>query len=189
MLKTKKTLYRIILVFNLICIAAALCACVLTLVSAAANIWSRISSICALVALVFAAFYILKGYGKDAARYFKLFALLFALSEFASLLVIGTTIKEGTPVLISGVLFAIVLFMAIGLDVGKGRSLVLCAVVVAMAVAQLVLSIQHEPGVLLGGTTYGTLAMLRNAVKVLLSCLFGIMVYAKYVDKKMRGTK
>ena len=73
------------------------------------------------------------------------------------------------------------LILLLGENLGKQKSFILCGLLVALRVALLLNTIIQ------GGAL--TIFLLNNIVNVDLACLYGIMTFAKYLDKTERGTK
>ena len=75
----------------------------------------------------------------------------------------------------------IILVLLLSENLGKTKSLILCGLFVALRVTLLIYSITIgiNPKVFIIG----------NIVNIDLACLFGIMTYAKYLDKTERGAK
>lgn len=178
MLKTNKLLYRIILIFNLIVIAAAAVVCLRVVVSPASNLFFRCSAICALLAIFSAGYYILQGYTKNAAGYYRLFVGLFALALLVDCVFSVVFTEDFEAMLLPGLAFVVVLLSFIGVDLGRTLSLILCGALVLISV-----------GLLLTVLGQGSAAVELGAVRIALACLFGVMTYAKYLDKRARGTK
>ena len=189
MLKTNHLLYKAVLLFHLLCIAAGLVFAVRTAVSPEADIYLQLCSLCAMPALLLAGYYLLAGFGKDAAKYYKLFAALFLFYEVVVLAALLLSRAAALPLLLTiGVLtlLAVLLFVK---NLGKTVSLLLCALILILGVIRLAAGIAAYPGPALGGDTYGTLLMGRNAAGVVLALVLGILNDAKYADKAARGTK
>ena len=189
MLKTNQLLYKAVLIFNLLCIAAGVIFAARTAVSPEADIYLQISSLCAMPAMLYAAYYLLAGFGKNAAKYYKLFAALFLFFEAVVLIALFLSRAAALPLLLTAcvlVLLAVLLFVK---NLGKTVSLTLCALIFVLCVIRLITGIAAHPGPALGGDAYGTLLMGRSAIGVILALLLGVLNYAKYVDKTARGTK
>ena len=95
MLRTDKPIYKAILVLNLLFIIAGIILCANDIVSINASVSRIISRVVAIACLAFAGFYIISGYTKDAAKYYKMFGALFSIKYLTSILS-GST-NSGTP--------------------------------------------------------------------------------------------
>ena len=184
MLQTKNSLYKALLIVNLICLLVGVLAMISIIVGPTANIYMRISGIFVLLALVFAAYYILMGYQKADAKFYKLFQTFFGFAQLVAILDIGITVGEYLPVLISCLLFGLFIYMVLIKNLGKQRSQILCLVIFVLSVLDLLAGVSKVPCT----DMYGTLVLIRNIAKILLTIMFCIMTYAKYLDKAARGT-
>ena len=181
MLRTDKPIYKVILILNLLFIAAGVVLCVIGIISPDANATRIINRIVAIACLIFAAFYILNGYTKDAAKYYKVFGALLVIKYLAGILS-GAT-NSGIPFSIMATTLSLVLVLVLLLseNLGKTKSLVLCGVFVIFRVVFLLYSIIKSD--------ISTMLIMSNIVNLDLACLYGIMTFAKYLDKAERGTK
>ena len=174
MLRTDKPIYKVILVLNLLFIVAGVASCVISIASQDANITRIICLILAIACLVFAAFYILNGYTKDAAKYYKMYGTFLALKCLADTLSVIT--NNGMPfgTVIRTLCLVIILVLLLSENLGKTKSLILCGLFVALRVTLLIYSITIgiNPKIFIIG----------NIVNIDLACLFGIMTYAKYLN-------
>ena len=180
MLRTDKPIYKVILILNLLFIAAGVVFSIIGIANPDANATRIISSIMAIACLVFAGFYILNGYTKDAAKYYKVFGALLAVKYLTGILS-GTT-NRSTPfgIMVISLSLVIVLVLLLSENLGKTKSLVLCGLLVIIGVVDIVVHIKMD---------MSTYALIAKLVKIDLACLYGIMTYAKYLDKTERGTK
>ena len=180
MLRTDKPIYKVILVFNLLLIAAAVALSVIGICGEVATAIRIISTVIRLLALLYAGFYILSGYRKDAAKYFKIFGILYLFSTVLGLI----SCISNTPTVLSVIFYVLsiiaILALAFAKDLGKAKSFVLCGILVALQIALSVsVYLQADPAIV----------KINMFISMDLACLFGIMTYAKYLDKTERGTK
>ena len=179
MLRTDKPIYKVILVFNLLLIVAAV---VLTIIGICGEGGTPriISAIFRLAALLFAGFYILFGYSKDAAKYYKIFGIMYMLVIVLGM-ISGIFDTTSVPIIICDVLIVIgILALTFAKDLGKKISFIICAVLVLLQIALTVLIyFEGDP----------TIVKINMFIGIDLACLYGIMTYAKYLDKAERGTK
>ena len=181
MLRTDKPIYKVILVLNLLFIVAGIGLSVVGITNPEADIFKIISRIEAIACLVFAAFYIISGYTKDAAKYYKVYGALLAVKYLAGILS-GST-KSGTPfgIMMIALSLVITLVLLLSENLGKTKSFVLCGLLVIVRIVLLIYSVAEN--------NIPTIFVLSNIVNIDLACLYGIMTYAKYLDKTERGTK
>ena len=180
MLRTDKPIYKVILVFNLLLIAAAVVLSIIGICGEVATAIRIISTVIRLLALLFAGFYILSGYSKDAAKYYKLFGIVYLLSTVLGLI----SCISNTPTVLSVICYVLtiigILALAFAKDLGKTKSFIICAVLVVLQIALTVsVYLQADPAIV----------KINMFISIDLACLFGIMTYAKYLDKAERGTK
>ena len=126
------------------------------------------------------------GYSKNASTYYKLYSVLYALSALVTVLsVVFTEGKTDLGVILSTAIFAFVLTIATGKDLGKRNSYLLCTFTLVCAVAQLVVScVTNFPAG--DSNAMKTLFVIRLASGIVMASMLFIMTYAKYVDKKAR---
>ena len=177
MLKTKKWVNILVLIFVAICIIGCLAASVFDAVTNATDL-GKLNDATAAVALCFAGYYIAMGYSKSEARYFKIFAYLFALVELCT--VIGSFGDGAIPPILSIVALIAALIIAFVKNLGKVRSLLLIGLNFVCQAFSLVF------GIVKGNDTFGSLSLVNLFTIAVLSAMFLLMVYAKYADKAER---
>lgn len=183
-MSNKKGLDLIILIVNLLGVVLAVAAAIFTIARKAENSFLLITALLTILALLAALFYFLKGAGKNAAGFFKLFMSFYALAEFCSIIsASGLTVNQPAAIAVSAAIFALLILLAAGTDLGKTKSVLICVGILVLSVISLAGAI-----ILFGGTPLGLVLTLRAAANLVLAVLTGIMVIAKYVDKTRRGT-
>ncbi len=180
MLQTKKPLYKAVVVFNLLCIVFCLVAAALSMFVENPGKAFTLDAVFIILAMLAAAYYMLGGYSKNAAKYYKVFAAFAALSGLVTLISSCVSGIGALFVIIDAIVFAIILYMTFSLNQGKKRSYVFCGIAVALRVIGLV-------AFLIVGNATGVVVT-RYVSYIILACLLGIMTFAKYVDKDARGT-
>ncbi len=180
MLRTDKPIYKAILVLNLILIAAGIVICLFGIFSSEANVVRVLYRLLIIAALIFAAFYIFKGYTKNAAKYFKIFGLLYIYVHLLAI-ISGTTngIHADTTV-ICAVALAVIIFLALSENLGKQKSLICCGLLFAIKIFAVVYTFVMDSAPIA--------SLLTRFVDLDLAGLYGILTYAKYLDKTERGT-
>lgn len=179
MLRTDKPIYKVILTLNLLFIATGVIINVTNFDTS--NTIRMLYRIVDIVSLLFALFYILYGYVKNAAGYYKIFGYLFVLSKVITTI---SAFNPPTPVITyvtSAVALISTLVLAFVKDLGKKLSFVLCGALVLIELINCGLVYSY----------YGTFAWVikTRAIDLDIACLYGILTYAKYLDKAERGTK
>jgi len=134
-----------------------------------------------LLAVVFAISYCMIGYKKNGNLYFRLFSAFLALKEMAAITWVG--VNEEVPAftfILMLICFACALIIAVAKDLGKKLSYVL-------VIAYIMVSIFTLTYVLMNTVYFCVVTY--NATRLLLALVLGVMIYAKYQDKKDRNTK
>lgn len=178
MLRTDKPIYKVILILNLLFIAAGVVFSVIGIANADMNATRIISHITAIASLVFAAFYILSGYRKNAAKYYKVYGALLAIVFLISILSASVNSRGSIGTMVASLSLVLVLVLLLSENLGKAKSLILCGLLVIINVVLLAI-----------GQNATATTVIAKLVKIDLVCLYGIMTYAKYLDKAERGTK
>ena len=179
----------LIIVINLIGVLVAIAAGVFAVVRNPDNLYMIVTAVLTVLALLAALIYFSKGAKKNAHAFFKIFMSCYALAEFASIISSsGLAVDQPAAVAVNAAIFALLILLAVGTDLGKLKSALLCIAVIVLALISLVGAIIMYPGVLRGGTPLGTVFALRAGANLCLALLTGIMVAAKYADKASRGT-
>lgn len=181
MLKTDKPIYKVILILNLLFIFVG-CAIAITDLTGTDTI-GVIYTVTEILALLFALFYILYGYTKNAAGYYKVFGYLYLLSRISDFIkIISSNRKVGIFTYIFWSIVTIsLLVLVFGKNLGKKKSLILCGVIVLIGVIG-IFYVYNQTGAFHLG------AKIR-LLDLDLACLYGILTYAKYLDKESRGAK
>jgi len=134
-----------------------------------------------LLAIIFALAYCFIGYKKKGNLYYRLFSGFLALKEMMAIMHIGVyETVPGYTFIIFTICYGVYLLLAVAKDLGKELSLVLTLVNVilsAFSFAYVAMNVQY-----ISVITY-------NSTRLVLTLVLLIMVYAKYNDKKVRGTK
>ena len=180
MLRTDKPIYKVVLLFNLLLILAAVVLSIISMCGEGATATRFISAIVRLFALLFAGFYITLGYRKDAAMYYKIFGIIYIVNsviELIACLLNTFTVIDIIFIVLSIAGIAVLTFVK---DLGKKRSFIICAILVILQIVCTVL-------VFLEGDPF--VVIINSFMGIDLACLLGIMTFAKYLDKAERGTK
>lgn len=179
MLRTDKPVYRVILLLNLLLIVAGFIFSVIGFTETAGNIAGQIMNALQIVTLAFAAFYIVCGYGKNASHLYRLFASSFAASVIAAVVNVSVNGSDAFAPLELCLMLTVILVLLFGENPGKKRSFALCGILVLLGAASVV-------SAAVGGNADSVIAA---SVRLALVCLYGIMTYAKYLDKTERGSE
>lgn len=180
MLRTDKPIYKVILVFNLLLIAAAVVLSIIGICGEGATATRIISAVLRLIALLFAGFYILSGYRKGSAKYYNLFGIIYMFSVVLEIISCLANTAFAMDIICSALIFIDLLALTCIKNLGKSKSFVLCGILVLLQIVCAVLVyIESDP----------IIVKIEMFMGIDLACLFGIMTYAKYLDKAERGTK
>ena len=150
------------------------------------NIVTIIASVFNIIALIFGAIYMLMGYTKKAAPFYKLFALaLMVTSVFQIALIMSNVIYP----LFNSFLYLISLVgttvLVIAKDLGKVKTYI---TVFVLLICRLILVLLVVVGLSnLGSASIGVLSAVVS--DLLLAGTAAIMATGKYLDKAERGTK
>ena len=165
-----------------VCIALRLAS-----LSQASTLLAKIDLFACVIALTFGLFYSLSGYKKDSAIYFKAFVYLYAATSILSfataiisLMVDGSFVFDlnTAKIIIHAIVTICISILAIGLDLGKKKSLQLTYAILLLNIVKLIISLVSK-------TQFAIIS--SDVSNVLLTCTLLVFVCAKYVDKQSRG--
>ena len=181
MLRTDKPIYKAILVLNLLFVVAGIVLSVIEIISGNSDVTRMLTLVASIACLAFATFYIISGYTKDAAKYYKVYGTLLAVKFLLSILSSSITSAPTFGIMVIAISLVIVLVLILSENLGKEKSFILCGLHVILGVALLVFALSKG--------NVSIIYIISDIVNIDLACLFGIMTYAKYLDKAERGTK
>jgi len=188
-MSNKKTVELVIMIVIIAGVLLAVAAGIFAVMNKAGDSFLAVTAGLTVLALLAALIYFLKGAKKNAAGYFKLFMAFYGLAEFSSIISSsGLALDQPAAVAINAAIFALLILLVAGTDMGKAKSILICAGILILALASLVGAVILFPGISRGGTPLGTLYTLRAAANLILCVLTFVMVLAKYADKTRRGT-
>ena len=188
--ETKKSRVPLI-ILNFIAAAFGVAANVYVLLSKEASVFTKIGAAVVILALGASLLYLFNGYKKNAAGYFKLYMCLFAMAQLVSTFATVYSAPNGQSLIsvaFPALTYGPILVLALVENLGKKRSYLVCAFVVAAYLTASVLILVMVPGLLAGGTEAGTLCLIRSGTTLLLAIIMSMMIVAKYRDKEERGT-
>ena len=120
MLRTDKPIYKAILVLNLLFII--LCTALSVVDIGDANLIRVIYRVINIICLLFALFYILYGYRKNAAGYYKTFGFLYIVAQTICLISTFINTKYVIAYIFHIASLLILLVLCLGKDLGKRKS-------------------------------------------------------------------
>ena len=129
-------------------------------------------------ALAWAFLYLLKGYTKSAAVYYKLF-LAFLLLQFVVNFIMPIVRGDVLEIILHTLSILVLLVLVFKKDLGAKNSQILFAVRAALQIAITVLAIMSG----LSGR------IITNVARLLLIGTLGLMLAGKYADKRARGKR
>lgn len=184
MINSEKSLFKTVVIVNLVFIFFCLFSNAAFLADdTGAERSFNFACIFNIVALLSAMHYIVRGYTKDSAKYYKVFAGLFALSSLVSLLYMYVDAEDTLfQVASTAVIFGLIIILAVAPNLGKKRSLILCGIAIVIRLADLIVAfftVKESAWPL-------WMIYMSYFSQLVLAVLLGIMNYAKYLDKAAR---
>ena len=168
---------------HLVLILAGIALCVYGCIFDGSTVFNKIALVAKIVALLSSLMYLIKGYKKEADKYYKIFMWALGISEiigYASLLNKGVQMSFFQGFIAMLTFAAFVLIVAAN-DYGKVKSnIISIALVVLTAFTTLSLAVSS------GITSLRTIISICHFIFALTAA---IMVKAKYNDKESRGAK
>ncbi|MCR4590119.1 MAG: hypothetical protein K5668_04810 [Lachnospiraceae bacterium] len=145
------------------------------------------STMVVMLMLLTGVLYLVHGYKKNAAVYYKAFLLLLVLVNLM-VIILDILYAEKTPlVVIKCVLYAVkiilLLLMAFGKDLGREKTWLLLYVVVGLDIAAMIVVL-----IILFTTTFD-FSLVGIIAALLADATIGLAIRGKYADKDSRGTK
>ena len=177
MLKTKNAGYKAIVIITLILLVAALVVTGFIAVKCG-DLATQVACLLEFAALIYAAYYILSGYSKDAAKYYKTYSYVLAVALLLALAAISKNANDYLVSLLVTLQFAIVLVLGLSKDLGKKNSMYLCYAYLLVCVIGFALSFAG-----------GLMTIGYSVVQLIFAIVITVMTVAKYIDKAARGTK
>ena len=183
MLETKKPVMKVLFVISLIFLAVAFVLSVIRLFKPVENaaVLTYIKLAFNILAVLAGFVYVLGGYKKNDAVYYKLFMLLVCLEAIFDL--VATQADYTSPV--SGILRTVIcvdlVILTFAKDLGKQTSIGLAAAVLGISLFNTVRML------VIYGTTFGIITGV--VIGLALALLVLLLVIGKYMDKAERGTK
>lgn len=139
----------------------------------------KIEGILDVFALALSLMYLVLGYQKGVAKYYK--AALFVACANA-LVATAVSCNEATryiSVISCAICFGLLLFLALGKDNGKKVSLICCFIVIAL----------RTMGLLFNNNGFIDPSTVLIFSQLVLALMVTVITVAKYIDKEERGTK
>ena len=170
--------------------AIVLCCVSLTKLSADTEFFSdtglrMVSYIAEIIALISGIVYLAYGYKKKAAVYYKFFMVILVIGQaiICYRQTVGTFPIMPSAAILNIISLIVLVILATGKDLGKSKSYLIVAILLACRLIALILDII----VFSGATIFSVLS--HAASNVLLAGAVAFMVTGKYLDKDSRGTK
>lgn len=165
---------KLIKILSLLCFVAAGILTTINIIKSLDDLTSLICQTLCLFSLFFAAFYIMGGYSKDSAKYYKNFGIVLLASQ--AMITPICCSRDTTVVFIMALIMLIALFILVFAEnLGKTISLTLCAILVLCEVVSLFV------------TDDGIIPVFGMITKLVTYFMYGVFTYAKYIDKAARG--
>lgn len=141
-----------------------------------------------IVTIVFSSLYVLGGSGKNVAKYYKLFTIAFVATEFVAFVGVAYVNDDLTRILVSAIILALIIILAIGKDYGKELSLTICVLLIIVSCIKTIYCIYNFPATHIDNTVLTRLVWMHNISSSVLSFLPLVMTIEKYIDKSKRGS-
>lgn len=174
-------------VFNSILLAIAFILSIYRIAISQFDLLRFVFDLLCIAAIISAFSYAIKGYKKDASKFYKAFFLLYALYTLTSVIssfnatFSSDFLKVYTNEIILSFVAINALVLAFVKDLGKKKSTgFVCALLVLQLISSIRIFIIYSDNTLLL-TTYFS--------RIVLACIAFIFVAAKYADKEARGVK
>lgn len=187
--------YKVIGTCLLISVLIAVVCNVLTLIQSPLIV-NKVAAVYGLVGCILALQYMLKGYGKRAAKAYKLFMLVLCFSyQCATISPALVTKRIGADSDLSValtvgahcMLAAFAMALAVGENTGEKLSKFMGIVMIGTSAFMLALLCMTFPGVVRGGSIIGTAVVLRAGANLIMAQIAFAMIQAKYRDKNDRA--
>ena len=149
----------------------------------------KVTAVLCILTSAFSGIYVLKGAGKDAAKYYKLFTAFFAVTEFVAFIGVATVNNDLMRILVSALILGLILVLAVGKDLGRELSLSICIVLIIAAVLKTAYCIYNVPELFTDREALFSPSFIHNISAVILSFVPLLMTTEKYIDKSRRNTK
>ena len=182
MLKTKNAFFKGILILTLISIIIGTFLCAVDVATPGKGLLIVIARILGILSFLFSTYYILYGYSKDDAKYYKICGWFFLLAYLLSL--IGEIVygKNAAAIILSSIAFVCICILVIGKNLGKTISLLLCVVTFVLNIATVIV-------VYCAADSASVIITASAWSKLILAFVYGVCTVAKYIDKTERGAK
>ena len=141
-----------------------------------------ICTICLILTCLFGVFYVASGYSKPGAAYFTVFMALYGLSDLLSAAQLFLEQNSLPVALLQSLLFVCLLVLAVAKDPGQSKSVTVAAAGLLCALIAIVVAF-------FGAAVSSPLELIRPGTLLVLAFSSFLMVFAKYDDKKARGSK
>lgn len=158
------------------------------------GVYYILSAAAELLSLIFSVLYFVKGFQKDAAKYYRLFLLFYALTYPVEVLAavlgyeqIGVSSVLPVSAVFSMLLYGNTLILAVGKDLGKKVSYLLCGINVFSDLIP-VIGCMIPGAVTFANEKIAASSIILYCTWLILSLNAFVMTAAKYRDKAARGT-
>lgn len=141
------------------------------------------------VAAVLSLLYLLLEFGKEGAIYFTLFKAAACVGTAFAVIADGLSDVGAYTVVADTVGLMLVVFLAVGKDLGRTVSLVAAGVLAVLFAVGFALCAVETPGVLAGDAPETSDAIFTAIAKFGLALTVAAMTVEKYIDKAKRGAK
>ena len=170
-----------ILPISFITIIISLTKCLFCILNIKNDIFQLVLNIWFILAILFSLYYIFTGYRKSGAKLYKYVLLFSAISEAGNA---AKYLSENEPylALVNLAIIGLYLLLAFFPDLGEQNSYSLCSLALIIKLMFIVELIQPS-------IDLTSILLNRNTTMFLIAVITLICTWAKYTDKKNRGTK
>lgn len=181
---TKKPLYLVFLVIDLVLALPCAVFAIMSMLNDASPALVKLGSIVSFLGMIFALVYIILGFSKEMAIAYKAYLICFLISMFISIILVAYTnenvaVQEGLYTL----MFAFVMVMTLGKNIGRRISLIYCLIIFVLSIFLLLNAM-----VAIKDPDLNMLIAWKNSTYVAQAVLLLTITAAKYEDKKERKT-
>ena len=167
---------KLLKILSLLSLAVAGFLTIVNIINSFHDLQGLIAQILCLFSLFFAVHYILGGYSKDSAKYYKNLGIVLLASQ-AMIVPICCSRDTTVVFILSLILLTALLILVLTENLGKTVSLTLCAVLVLCEIVSLFV------------TDDGIIPVFGMITKLVTYFMYGVFTYAKYTDKAARGSR
>ena len=189
---TTKTRAALTAVLLLAAVFAALICNIIILTTAGLKPFFKLAAVINLFACGCALYYMVNGFKKASARWYRCYILLFAWVVLTASVSAAANAAGALASVISclqTLVFACLFVLLFGRDLGVRLSMTICKAVIVIEGILFIYTFFRFPTTLRGGDPINNVVVIRTGSLLLYAIILAVMTHAKYLDKASRGTK